>query len=453
MVSVPSDLLGLELQARNDNAGVWDVNANRLMEMIEQSIAKEISISSTGGTTALTQSGVDVTAYDEDQSRCPFIRVSASQTLISNVIVTTARARDYLVSNESTSGAFTVQFGGNALNLVTIPRGCAVRVRVLPTTGATYIVGPAMVLATGKVDVTSLNILSNNAELTVASATTANILGADSEFIAISGTTTITSFGTGASQKRLVRATGAFKITHNATSLICPGGQDIIAAAGDTFQVVSDASSNARVHNYQRAAVPPQAVPLGAVMDYAGVTAPAFWLFCYGQSLLRTDYPGLFAALSTTYGAADGTHFTLPDLRGRVVAGQDDMGGSSANRLTGQSNGVDGDTLGAAGGAETHTLFTAESGQKAITAAAVDITDPGHAHSVKNTLFGQYDTPGSKSAVDTISSSGSTTSAAAAIANTTGIIAAFTLSGSSAASGHNNVQPTFILNKIIFAGV
>ena len=36
------------------------------------------------------------------------------------------------------------------------------------------------------------------------------------------------------------------------------------------------------------------------------------------------------------------------------------MGGSSANRLTGQTGGVDGDTLGGTGGAETHTLTTAQ---------------------------------------------------------------------------------------------
>ena len=37
-------------------------------------------------------------------------------------------------------------------------------------------------------------------------------------------------------------------------------------------------------------------------------------------------------------------------MRGRAVAGQDDMGGTSANRLT---TPINGDTLGAAGGTET----------------------------------------------------------------------------------------------------
>lgn len=71
----------------------------------------------------------------------------------------------------------------------------------------------------------------------------------------------------------------------------------------------------------------------GTVLDFAGATAPNGWLLCFGQSLLRTDYPNLFTAIGITYGAADGTHFTVPDCRGRVGAGKDDMGGTAASRL------------------------------------------------------------------------------------------------------------------------
>ena len=43
------------------------------------------------------------------------------------------------------------------------------------------------------------------------------------------------------------------------------------------------------------------------------------------------------------YGLPDSSTFNLPDLRGRVVAGKDDMGGVSANNLTDQSGGLNGD--------------------------------------------------------------------------------------------------------------
>lgn len=100
--------------------------------------------------------------------------------------------------------------------------------------------------------------------------------------------------------------------------------------------------------------------PAGAVIGYAGTSAPGGWLFCYGQAVSRATYADLFTAIGETYGPGDGvTTFNLPDLRGRAVAGQDDMGGVSANRLTGLTNGVDGDTLGASGGLESFTLAQA----------------------------------------------------------------------------------------------
>lgn len=94
-------------------------------------------------------------------------------------------------------------------------------------------------------------------------------------------------------------------------------------------------------------------MPIGAVTAYAGTTAPTGWLLCWGQAVAQASYPALYAILGTTYGADTGGDFIIPDLRGRVIAGQDDMGGTSANRMTAAAGGIDGDTLGDAGGAET----------------------------------------------------------------------------------------------------
>ena len=96
----------------------------------------------------------------------------------------------------------------------------------------------------------------------------------------------------------------------------------------------------------------------GVIDDFAGSVAPVGTLLCFGQSLLRADYPELFAVIGTTFGAADSTHFNIPDIRGRVVAGKDNMGGTSANRLTDVgANGVDGDVLGDTGGVETQCAY------------------------------------------------------------------------------------------------
>lgn len=106
----------------------------------------------------------------------------------------------------------------------------------------------------------------------------------------------------------------------------------------------------------------PYNIPLGGMMNYLGSTAPnSNFVLPYGQAISRTTYSGLFSLVSTTFGVGDGTTtFNVPDLRGRVVSGLDNMGGTSANRLTGLTGGVDGDTIGATGGAETHTLTSAQ---------------------------------------------------------------------------------------------
>lgn len=154
----------------------------------------------------------------------------------------------------------------------------------------------------------------------------------------------------------------------------------------------------------------------GMIMPYGGTSAPSGWQFTYGQAISRTTYADLFTAIGTTYGSGDGaTTFNLPDIRGRVVAGQDDMGGSSANRLTGQSGGVNGDNLGAAGGNETHTLTIAQM--------------PAHSHAVE--------THGASTGSTQIGSAGNDFKNTESTNSTGG------------GDAHNNVQPTIILNYII----
>lgn len=176
------------------------------------------------------------------------------------------------------------------------------------------------------------------------------------------------------------------------------------------------------------------AMPPGAVMPYAGATEPTGWLFCYGQAVSRVTYAALFAVIGTTYGAGDTTTtFNLPDLRGRVVAGQDDMGGSSANRLTNQTGGLDGDTLGATGGAETHTLTEAQMpAHKHYVAADTNI------NSGTLTSTRQVSGSGNPGTNNDYTLLGTTTAATIGLTSSAG-----------GGEAHNNVQPTLILNYII----
>jgi hypothetical protein len=90
--------------------------------------------------------------------------------------------------------------------------------------------------------------------VTVASASTCDIGAAASSNVAISGTTTITSFGTAnAGITRRCRATGAFLITYNGTSLITCNAKNIVTKADDCFEMTSLGSGNWLMTSYKPA--------------------------------------------------------------------------------------------------------------------------------------------------------------------------------------------------------
>lgn len=63
-------------------------------------------------------------------------------------------------------------------------------------------------------------------------------------------------------------------------------------------------------------------IPIGGILPFGGAAAPAGFLLCDGASYLRaTTYAGLFAVIGTAFGAADSTHFNVPDFRRRFPLG------------------------------------------------------------------------------------------------------------------------------------
>ena len=108
--------------------------------------------------------------------------------------------------------------------------------------------------------------------------------------------------------------------------------------------------------------VPSSALPttlVGSMVLWTTNTAPSLWLLCYGQAVSRSTYSALFTAVSTAFGVGDGsTTFNLPDMRGRFPLGQDDMGGTPANRVTNAAADTIGLTAGTDDGTHTHTMTT-----------------------------------------------------------------------------------------------
>jgi len=94
-----------------------------------------------------------------------------------------------------------------------------------------------------------------------------------------------------------------------------------------------------------------QLAPIGTILPYAGASSPTGWLMCDGSAISRTDYATLFSVTADSFGGGDGsTTFELPDLRGRMPIGQDDMGGVSAVRMAVGDEGIAGSTFASTGG-------------------------------------------------------------------------------------------------------
>lgn len=67
----------------------------------------------------------------------------------------------------------------------------------------------------------------------IASAATLNLEDATGNLVDVTGNTTVTAITLGEGHERVVRFTGALTLTHGATSIVLPGGEDIKTRAGD----------------------------------------------------------------------------------------------------------------------------------------------------------------------------------------------------------------------------
>lgn len=183
-------------------------------------------------------------------------------------------------------------------------------------------------------------------------------------------------------------------------------------------------------------------IPRGTIWLWAGTEASALslgWLVCDGSAVSRTTYAGLFTVIGTTYGAGNGsTTFNLPNLRGRVPVGR-----SASGTFV---------TLGGSGGAETHTLTSAEmpSHTHVQNAHNHGITDNGHSHTYNNWVF--FVQSQLVNGYATSSNTGNLPNSPSTNSQTTGITInnqTATNQNTGGGGAHNNLQPYLVLNYII----
>lgn len=245
----------------------------------------------------------------------------------------------------------------------------------------------------------------------------------------------------GADVSLIYPAVGAFFIVRNTTTgsfrvtviTSAPGSVGVEVSQGQIAVLYSNGTNVYFADDAAR-------LPPGFIGDYGGGTVPVGWLLCDGAAISRTLYPALFTAIGTTWGAGDGsTTFNKPDLRGRARAGRDDMGGSAAGRLTTAGSGVNGLTVGAAGGAQNVTLVTAQ----------LPIFTPS------GTVFVTYPSQGYLLATGGTSYlAGSSASAFNGYSNAStsapnGITFGLSINQIGGGQAHNNMPPVAVVNSII----
>lgn len=128
----------------------------------------------------------------------------------------------------------------------------------------------------------------------------------------------------------------------------------------------------------------------------------------------------------------------LPDWRGRIPVGPDSFGNSAAGRITDAVLGADSDLLGAAGGAQQHTLTEAQMPAHTHTVSGTTNSTGDHTH----TVFRAAGSGGTTAARDGgNSATGPESGSAGDHSHTVTGTAASTGSG----TAHNNLQPSLVV--------
>ena len=192
-------------------------------------------------------------------------------------------------------------------------------------------------------------------------------------------------------------------------------------------------------------------IPTGCMFPFAGAILPSGWFWCRGEEKSQTEFSALYSAIGDSYGTATGSgNFVLPDLGGRVPAGRE----PSASRLTTAGSGINGASVGAGGGSQTHTLTSPD-----------ELPSHGHSHSLDvDVTFSLKDglnesdnwflhgaTSSSYDKIVTYGHSNTFKMKKVVPADYFDVDSSFSgsISSTGSSGAHNNTQPTLIVNYII----
>lgn len=441
-------LLGLLLQGTGNNNNTWGENANEVFENISTAIA-DIGAHTVTGAADLDLSDLPSTGAPE--AREAVLNFTGTLTANQTVIVPNTK-KNWIVRN-GTSGNFTLSMKTASGSAVQIRQGgwC----RVWCDGSNTIHVGPS----TAQFD--SQMRVANGTEGAPAYSFTDDPdsgmrrVGANALAICVNGADVLDITTSG------LAVTGTLLV--NGVAVIPPGLEapyaGIVAPTGwlleygqaisradfaDLFGAITKAltgntNSNTTLNNLSEDL---RNLGLeGALIESTGIPTGTTIVSIDSATSLTLSQAASATASGVSirilpYGQGDAsTTFNVPDRRGRSIAGRDNMGGTAASRLTGQSGGVNGSRLNATGGAETHTISVAQM--------------PSHNHGgatsnpTTNPTLGPYTDTGAQA------TSGSGRYAPDSLTAPTLPNHVHTISSQGGGEEHNNVQPTGISNFII----
>ena len=160
----------------------------------------------------------------------------------------------------------------------------------------------------------------------------------------------------------------------------------------DDFVLVFRSSTSGLLKQSRDTFIADLGLPIGAILPYAGASAPYGFLFCDGGEVERGKFSDLYDIIGTTYNGSDplvGVNtFRIPDLRGRFALGRDNMdngitvpnstGGyvEGGGGVVGRVSGTEPQNVGQGSGASTQTLLVRNL--------------PEHEHDMVGSTGGQY---------------------------------------------------------------
>lgn len=232
----------------------------------------------------------------------------------------------------------------------------------------------------------------------------------------------------------LTNLNGAADVPNTAlllANVLVPGGASSITDADISDQrTTSQTGSGA-------AKAAPSSIP-GEMKLYSGSTLPdpekyGTWVWADGGTFDATEFPEAAANIDTAWdthngkAAPGGTLRRVPDMRGAVPVGPDNMGGSAAGRTT-RATAVAG-----ALGAEYHALSATE-----MPSHSHGVNDPTHYHQV------------TQSGVSGPAGGGGVASGTGVA--TTSEYTGISIQSSGGGGAHENVQPSNVVPYIVFLG-